>query len=75
MFFEVLLSFSLPTILNLFHFLFRVVSSIVNEIERSISESSFLKDFKMSELPALQAKFVELLELLVSVTPLKINCK
>ncbi|XWS10813.1 hypothetical protein CRYUN_Cryun38cG0030100 [Craigia yunnanensis] len=43
----------------------RVVSSIVNEIERSIKESSFLQDFKMSELPALQAKFVELLELLV----------
>ncbi|XVF79206.1 hypothetical protein PTKIN_Ptkin14bG0201900 [Pterospermum kingtungense] len=43
----------------------RVVSSIMNEIERSITESSFLQDFKMSELPALQAKFVELLELLV----------
>ncbi|XP_022717420.1 putative callose synthase 8 isoform X2 [Durio zibethinus] len=43
----------------------RVVSSIVNEIEQSIKESSFLQDFKMSELPALQGKFVELLELLV----------
>ncbi|KAK6229181.1 hypothetical protein SCA6_018132 [Theobroma cacao] len=43
----------------------RVVFNIVNEIEGSIKESSFLQDFKMSELPALQVKFVELLELLV----------
>ncbi|XP_039040472.1 putative callose synthase 8 isoform X1 [Hibiscus syriacus] len=43
----------------------RIVSNILNEIDRSIEESSFLKEFKMSALPALQAKFVELLELLV----------
>ncbi|XVF18396.1 hypothetical protein REPUB_Repub11eG0018000 [Reevesia pubescens] len=43
----------------------RVVSSIVYEIEKSIEESNFLENFKMSELPALQAKFVELIELLV----------
>ncbi|MBA0771153.1 hypothetical protein Gotri_019667 [Gossypium trilobum] len=43
----------------------RVVSNIVNEIERSIEESTFLQDFKMSALPALQNKFVELLELIV----------
>ncbi|GMI65572.1 glucan synthase-like 4 [Hibiscus trionum] len=42
-----------------------IVSNIVNEIERSIEESSFLKEFKMSALPALQSKFIELLELLV----------
>ncbi|MBA0742686.1 hypothetical protein Gogos_015719 [Gossypium gossypioides] len=42
----------------------RVVSNIVNEIERSIAESTFLQDFKMSALPALQNKFVELLELI-----------
>ncbi|KHG09908.1 Putative callose synthase 8 [Gossypium arboreum] len=42
-----------------------VVSNIVNEIERSIEESTFLQDFKMSALPALQNKFVELLELIV----------
>ncbi|MBA0654649.1 hypothetical protein Goklo_021614, partial [Gossypium klotzschianum] len=42
----------------------RVVSNIVNEIERSIEESTFLQDFKMSALPALQNKVVELLELI-----------
>ncbi|XP_038691552.1 putative callose synthase 8 isoform X2 [Tripterygium wilfordii] len=43
----------------------RVVSSIFNEIEESIGRSSLLEDFKMSELPALQAKCIELVELLV----------
>lgn len=47
---------------------YRVISSIVNGIEESIESSSLLKQFKMSELPALQAKFIELVELLVNAT-------
>ncbi|CAN1140669.1 Putative callose synthase 8 [Linum perenne] len=43
----------------------RVVLTILNEVEDSIARSSFLKDFKMSELPALRVKCVDLLELLV----------
>ncbi|XP_065861638.1 putative callose synthase 8 isoform X1 [Euphorbia lathyris] len=43
----------------------RVVSSLFSAIEDSIGNSSLLKDFKMSEVPALQAKCTELVELLV----------
>ncbi|GLU17718.1 hypothetical protein SLE2022_340740 [Rubroshorea leprosula] len=43
----------------------RVISTIVNEIEESIRTSSFLEEFKMRELPALQAKCIELVEILV----------
>ncbi|KAL5736702.1 hypothetical protein ACOSQ2_031490 [Xanthoceras sorbifolium] len=43
----------------------RVISNIINEIEQSIEGSSLLEDFKMSELLALQAKCIELVELLV----------
>ncbi|XP_015581453.2 putative callose synthase 8 isoform X1 [Ricinus communis] len=43
----------------------RVVSCILKEIEESIERSSLLDDFKMSELPALQAKCIELVKLLV----------
>ncbi|CAK7351703.1 unnamed protein product [Dovyalis caffra] len=43
----------------------RVVSSLLNEIEASMQRSSLLEDFKMSELPALKAKCIELVELLV----------
>ncbi|XP_050220253.1 putative callose synthase 8 isoform X2 [Mercurialis annua] len=43
----------------------RVVSSILNEIEESIGRLTLLDDFKISELPALQAKCVELVELLI----------
>uniref|UniRef100_A0A6N2N329 1,3-beta-glucan synthase n=1 Tax=Salix viminalis TaxID=40686 RepID=A0A6N2N329_SALVM len=43
----------------------RVVSSILNEIEESMRRSSLLEDFKMSELPALKAKCIELVELLL----------
>ncbi|KAK9269020.1 hypothetical protein L1049_000788 [Liquidambar formosana] len=43
----------------------RVISGIFNEIEESIERSSLLEDFKISELPALQAKCIELAELLV----------
>lgn len=42
-----------------------VISMIINEIEESIARSSLLEDFKMSELPVLQAKCIELAELLV----------
>ncbi|EXC11740.1 Putative callose synthase 8 [Morus notabilis] len=43
----------------------RMISTILNEIEESMARSSLLEDFRMTELPNLQAKFVELLELLV----------
>ncbi|KAF3442292.1 hypothetical protein FNV43_RR16208 [Rhamnella rubrinervis] len=43
----------------------RVISAILNEIEGSIERSSLLEDIRMTELPDLRAKLVELLELLV----------
>ncbi|PON83360.1 Glycosyl transferase [Trema orientale] len=43
----------------------RIISLIVNQIEESLEKSSLLEDFRMTELPNLRAKFVELLELLV----------
>ncbi|KAJ4842397.1 putative callose synthase 8 [Turnera subulata] len=43
----------------------RVVSSLLDEIEASKERSSLLEDFKMSELPNLHAKCIELIELLV----------
>ncbi|XP_057949634.1 putative callose synthase 8 isoform X1 [Malania oleifera] len=43
----------------------RIVSCIVAEVEESIGKSSFLEDFKMSELSALLAKCGDLVELLV----------
>ncbi|KAM7498543.1 hypothetical protein LguiA_022957 [Lonicera macranthoides] len=42
----------------------RIITGIVDEIEESIGRSSLLEDFKMSELPALHAKCIELIELL-----------
>lgn len=45
--------------------IFRVISALINEIEESINRSSLLEDFKMSELPVLHDKCIELLELLV----------
>lgn len=45
--------------------LFRVIVALLKEIEESIGRSSLLEDFKMSELPALHAKCIELIELLV----------
>lgn len=47
--------------------LFRIISVILNEIEGSIERSSLLEDIRMTELLNLQAKFIELLELLVIV--------
>lgn len=47
--------------------LFRVINKIIEEIEQSIERSSLLEDFKISELTALQAKCIELVELLVIV--------
>lgn len=52
---------------------FRVVSSILNEIEESMRRSSLLEDFKMSELPALKAKCIELVELLVTIKSLRMK--
>lgn len=46
---------------------FRIISGVVDEIEESIGRSSLLEDFKMSELPALHAKCIELIELLVNL--------
>ncbi|KAF7836581.1 putative callose synthase 8 [Senna tora] len=43
----------------------RIICAILNEIEESINGSSLLKNFKMKMLPALQAKFIELAELLI----------
>ncbi|KAK3013532.1 hypothetical protein RJ639_008355 [Escallonia herrerae] len=50
----------------------RIISGIVDEIEESIGKSSLLEDFKMGELPALHAKCVDLVELLLfkSFSPL-----
>ncbi|KAJ0102053.1 hypothetical protein Patl1_05004 [Pistacia atlantica] len=43
----------------------RVINNITNEIEGSIARSSLLEEFKITELIALQAKCIELVELLV----------
>ncbi|XP_059662797.1 putative callose synthase 8 [Cornus florida] len=43
----------------------RIVFRIFDEIEESFNRSSLLEEFKMIELPALQAKCVSLVELLV----------
>ncbi|XP_031116196.1 putative callose synthase 8 isoform X1 [Ipomoea triloba] len=43
----------------------RIVSSIFIEIEESIGRSTFIKDLKISELPQLHEKCIELVELLV----------
>lgn len=54
----------------LFNFLvwvFRVITELIDEIEEIIGRSSLLENFKMSELPALQATCIELVELLVIV--------
>ncbi|THG01315.1 hypothetical protein TEA_002807 [Camellia sinensis var. sinensis] len=45
--------------------LLRIISGIFDEIEGNIERSSLLENFKMSELPSLQYKCVELVELLV----------
>ncbi|KAF5950988.1 hypothetical protein HYC85_012981 [Camellia sinensis] len=45
--------------------LLRIISGIFDEIEGNIERSSLLENFKMSELPSLQNKCVELVELLV----------
>lgn len=44
-----------------------IVSAIWEAVNESISKSTFLKDFKMSELPKLHVRCAELLELLVSL--------
>ena len=46
---------------------FRIISDIIDEVEESIRNSSLLENFKMSELPALHDKCIELVELLVTV--------
>ncbi|EPS71880.1 hypothetical protein M569_02879 [Genlisea aurea] len=43
----------------------RLVSGIFEEIDTSISQSSLVKDLRLSELPALHDKCIDLLELLV----------
>ncbi|XP_057461314.1 putative callose synthase 8 [Actinidia eriantha] len=44
----------------------RIISDIIDEVEESIRNSSLLENFKMSELPALHNKCIELVELLVA---------
>ncbi|KAF9607703.1 hypothetical protein IFM89_038243 [Coptis chinensis] len=43
----------------------KIVSEIINEVEMSINKSSFLTDFRMSELPDLHTKCINLVDLLV----------
>ncbi|KAL8135546.1 putative callose synthase 8 isoform X2 [Apium graveolens] len=43
----------------------RIISGIVDEIEESIGRSSLLEDLKMSILPFLHVKLIEMVELLV----------
>lgn len=49
-------------------FLRRIISGIVDEIEESIGRSSLLEDLKMSVLPCLHTKLIEMVELLVRHT-------
>ncbi|XP_019101818.1 PREDICTED: putative callose synthase 8 isoform X3 [Camelina sativa] len=43
----------------------KIISGIINEIEENIRQSSLLEEFKMTELPALHDKCIELVQLLV----------
>ncbi|KAJ8616668.1 hypothetical protein MRB53_036040 [Persea americana] len=43
----------------------RIIAEIIYEIETSINKSSLLADFKMSELPALHSKCIELANILL----------
>lgn len=43
----------------------RIISGIINEIEESIGRSTLLEDLKLSKLPALHTKCIELVNLLV----------
>ncbi|XP_010257761.1 PREDICTED: putative callose synthase 8 isoform X2 [Nelumbo nucifera] len=43
----------------------RIVTEIISEVEASISRSSLLIDFKMSELPGLHSKCIDLVNLLL----------
>jgi len=46
--------------------IFRFISSIIEEIEENIQSSRLLENFKISEVPALQTKCIELVEMLVT---------
>lgn len=52
---------------NVYLYLFghRVLSKLIHEVETSISNSTFLAEFKLSELPVLHQKCIQLVELLV----------
>lgn len=52
---------------------FSIVSSIFIEIEESIGRSTFIKDLKISELPQLHEKCIELVELLVIFHIISVN--
>lgn len=47
-------------------FLNRITGRIIKEIENSISDYTFLQNFRMKPLPDLCKKFIELVEILVS---------
>lgn len=47
--------------------MFRIIRDILSEIEKSIEETTLLKNFKMKVLPALHEKVIDLAELLVII--------
>ncbi|CAN6448090.1 unnamed protein product [Victoria cruziana] len=49
----------------------RIISNIIKEVEVHISKSTFLANFKMSAMPSLCKKFVELVEILKEGEPTK----
>jgi hypothetical protein len=58
---------------------FRIIRDILSEIEKSIEETTLLKNFNMKVLPALHVKVIELAELLVNIlsteTKLTLLCR
>ncbi|KAF3786088.1 Callose synthase 5 [Nymphaea thermarum] len=51
----------------------RIISNIIKEVEVHISKNTFLANFKMSAMPNLCKKFVELVEILKEGAPTKRN--
>lgn len=50
-----------------FTLLSRIIGIIIKEVENNIAKSTFLTNFRMGPLPTLCKKFVQLVEILVSV--------
>lgn len=53
------------TLLNVVDLLFRLVDDIMKDVEDNRTGKTLLKSFRMSALPSLYAKIVELVEILV----------